>query len=63
MTPIHPSFTIYNKQMELINFLNYQSSNRTYLKSDIINLPITFSLCQYDIQPFEILITNISKGT
>lgn len=49
--------------MELINFLNYQSSNRTYLKSDIINLPITFSLCQYDIQPFEILITNISKGT
>ncbi|CAF1243138.1 unnamed protein product [Rotaria magnacalcarata] len=62
MSQMHPSFQIYNKQRELIKFFNYLSSNRTYLKSDIINLPITFSLCQFDIQPFEILIVNISKG-
>ena len=36
--------------------------NRTYIKTDIIDLPITFSLCQFNIQSFEILITNISKG-
>ncbi|CAF3769196.1 unnamed protein product [Rotaria sp. Silwood1] len=62
MSQMHPSLKIYNKQTELIKFYNYLSSNRTYLKSDIVNLPIIFSLCQFDIQPFQILITNISKG-
>ncbi|CAF2817769.1 unnamed protein product [Rotaria sp. Silwood2] len=62
MSQMHPSLKVYNKQTELINFYNYLSSNRTYLKSDILNLPIIVSLCSFDIQPFEILITNISKG-
>ncbi|CAF0760604.1 unnamed protein product [Rotaria sordida] len=62
MSQMHPSLKIYDKQIELIKFSNYLSSNRTYLKSNILNLPIIFSLCQFDIQSFEILITNILKA-
>lgn len=62
MSTGHSPLQITNKQIERIKFYNYSSSNRTYLKSDILNLPITFSLCQFNIESFEILITNISKG-
>ncbi|UJR10580.1 hypothetical protein I4U23_014779 [Adineta vaga] len=58
----NPSLKTLNKQFDLITFSTYTTSNRTYLKSDILNLPITFSLCQFTKQSFEILITNISKG-
>lgn len=59
---IIPSFHIFNKQMQLIELIHYSLFNRTYIKTDIIELPLTFSLCQFNIQTFEILITNISKG-
>jgi hypothetical protein len=63
MSTINSSLKIVDKQMDIIKFYNYVSSNRIYLKSDIIHLPITFSLCQFNnIPSFEILITNISKG-
>jgi hypothetical protein len=48
--------------MELIKLYSYSSLNRNYLKSDILYLPVTFVLCQFNIPSFEILITNISKG-
>ncbi|CAF1674182.1 unnamed protein product, partial [Adineta ricciae] len=51
-----------NKQSDLIEFSTYTTSNGAYLKSGILNLPITFSLCQFNQQSFEIFITNISKG-
>jgi len=56
------SFHIFNQKMQSIEFVNYSLFNRTYIKTDIIDLPLTFSLCQFNIQTFEILITNISKG-
>ncbi len=56
------SFHIFNKKMQSIELINYSLFNRTYIKTDIMNLPLTFSLCQFNIQTFEILITNISKG-
>ncbi len=62
LSEIIPSFRIFNKKMQLIKLVNYSLFNRTYIRSDIIDLPITFSLCQFNIQTFEILITNISKG-
>ncbi|CAF1098368.1 unnamed protein product [Adineta steineri] len=62
MSMINSPLKISNKENDMIKFDNYVSSNRTYFKSDIVNLPITFSLCQYNIQPFEILITNITQG-
>jgi hypothetical protein len=46
----------------MIKLNNYFSLNRTYLKSDMINLPISFSLCQFNMPSFEIVITNLSKG-
>lgn len=49
---------ISNKQSELIKLQNSISSNRTYLKSDTVNLPIIFSLCLFNIPSFEILITT-----
>jgi hypothetical protein len=52
---------IFNKQNEMIKLQNYISLNRTYLKSDTINLPIQFSLCVFNIPSFEIVITN--KGS
>jgi hypothetical protein len=48
--------------MQSIELMNYTLFNRTYMKSDIIDLPLVFSLCQFNIQSFEILMTNISKG-
>lgn len=62
LTQIIPSFHIFNKQTKLIDLVHYSLFNRTYIKTDIIDLPLTFSLCQFNIQTFEILITNISKG-
>jgi hypothetical protein len=62
MSITNPSLKIYNKQMELIKLYSYSSLNRNYLKSDILYLPVTFVLCQFNIPSFEILITNISKG-
>jgi hypothetical protein len=59
---IIPSLQIFNKQMQSIELVHYSLFNRTYIKSDIIDLPLTFSLCQFNLQTFEILITNISKG-
>ena len=59
---IPSSFNIFNRQMKSIDLVNYSSFNRTFIKTDIIDLPLTFSLCQFNIQTFEILITNISKG-
>lgn len=52
---------VFNKQNEMIKLQNYISLNRTYLKSDTINLPIQFSLCVFNIPSFEIVITN--KGS
>jgi hypothetical protein len=62
MSQIIPSFHIFNKQMQSIELRNYSLFNRTYFHTNIIDLPLIFSLCQFNIQPFEILITNISKG-
>jgi hypothetical protein len=55
MSTIIPSFRIFNKQMKSIN---YSLLNQ----ADMIDLPLTFSLCQFNIQPFEILIRTVSKG-
>ncbi len=57
-----PSFQIFNKQKQSIRLVNYSLFNRTLIKTDIIDLPLTLSLCQFNLQTFEILITNISKG-
>ncbi len=62
LSMINPTLKIYNKQFEIIKFYNSSSSDRTYFKTDVLNLPIIFSLCQFNITSFEILITNISKG-
>jgi hypothetical protein len=62
LSKIDPFLKISNKQNDIIKFYNSLSSNRTYLKSDIVNLPIIFSLCQFNITLFEILLTNTSKG-
>lgn len=62
MTRLSPSLRISTPPAEIIRFSNYVSSNRSYLKSDILRLPITFSLCQFNLPAFEILLTNISKG-
>ncbi|CAF0723358.1 unnamed protein product [Rotaria sordida] len=62
MSEISSSFQIFNKQMQSIELFNYLSLNHTFIKTDIIDLPLIFSLCHFDIQSFEILITNISKG-
>ncbi|CAF0763624.1 unnamed protein product [Rotaria sp. Silwood1] len=62
MSEISSSFQIFNKQMQSIELFNYLLLNRTFIKTDIINLPLILSLCQFNIQSFEILITNISKG-
>ena len=59
---INPSLKISNKEFEMIKFNSYISSNQTSFKSDLINLPITFSLCQFNLSSFEILISNASKG-
>ncbi|UJR35266.1 hypothetical protein I4U23_028030 [Adineta vaga] len=62
ITHIIPSFHIFNKQLQSIDLIRYSLFNRTYFRSNILDLPLTFSLCQFNIQPFEILISNISKG-
>ena len=62
ITQIIPSFRIFNKQFQTIDLINYSLFNHTYFRSDILDLPLTFSLCQFNIQPFEMTITNITKG-
>lgn len=62
MSQVIPSFHIFNKQMQSIELINYSLFNRTYYHTNIIDLPLTFSLCQFSIQPFEILVTNVSKS-
>jgi len=63
VSKIDPFLKVYNKQNEIIKLHHSLLSNRTYLKSDIVNLPIIFSLCQFNISLFEILLTNnTSKG-
>ena len=56
------SFRIFDNRMRPIKLMNYTQLNGTYFKTDIINLPLTFSLCQFSIQSFKIIITNISRG-
>jgi hypothetical protein len=58
----NPPLQIFDKQMKLINLYSYAALNRNFFKTDILDLPITFVLCQFDIPSFEILVTNISKG-
>jgi hypothetical protein len=62
LSTINSWLKISNKQFDMIKLNNYFSLNRTYLKSDMINLPISFSLCQFNMPSFEIVITNLSKG-
>jgi hypothetical protein len=62
ISQIIPSFRIFNKQKQLIGLVNYSLFNRTLIKTNIIDLPLTLSLCQFNLQTFEILITNITKG-
>ncbi|CAF1624595.1 unnamed protein product [Adineta ricciae] len=62
ITQIIPSFRIFNKQFQTIDLINYSLFNHTYFRSNILDLPLTFSLCQFNIQPFEMTITNITKG-
>ncbi|CAF0773190.1 unnamed protein product [Adineta steineri] len=62
MSQIIPSFHIFNKQMQSIELMNYSLFDRTYFRTNIIELPLIFSLCQFNIPSFEILITNISKS-
>jgi len=63
LSTTNPSLKIYNKQNEMIKLQSYLLSDRTYLKSDAVNLPIIFSLCQFNISSFEILITNVPKDS
>jgi hypothetical protein len=63
ISQIIPSFRIFNKQKQLIGLVNYSLFNRTLIKTNIIDLPLTVSLCQFNLQTFEILITNITKGS
>jgi hypothetical protein len=62
ISTINSSLKIFNKQIEMIKLQNSSCSNRLCFKSDIVNLPIIFSLCQFNIPSFEISIINTSKG-
>lgn len=57
-----PSLQIFNQHHQSIEFLNYSYLNRIFIQTNVLDLPLTFSLCQFNIQPFEIFISNISKG-
>ena len=61
-SPMNTSLKLLNNHMHSIELINYSSYNRTLTRTNIIQLPVTLSLCQFDLPPFEILITNISKG-
>ena len=61
VTRANSPLTASTTQSKTIDFSDYATSTGAYLKSDIQNLPLTFNVCRFDA-PFEILITNISKG-
>jgi hypothetical protein len=62
MSTMNPSLSMIDQQMKAIKFSNYSSSNRSYLKSDLVRLPVRLSLCSMNVPSFEILMTNLSKG-
>lgn len=53
---------IFDEQMKSVDLTSYSTWNRTLMKSNILRLPIVFSLCRFDLSPFEIFVTKISKG-
>lgn len=59
---IPTSLHIFNQHQQSIDFLNYSFSNRVFIQTNITELPLTLSLCQFNVQTFEIFISNISKG-
>ena len=57
-----PALQIINKQKTSLDLFHYSIFNQTFIQTNITNLPLTFSLCQFNLSDFQILITNISKG-
>jgi len=53
---------IFDDQLKSVNLTTYSTWNRTLMKSDVLQLPIIFSLCRFDVSPFEIFLTKIFKG-
>ena len=53
---------LFDQQMQPMSWINYSTVNRTSLKSNLLRLPVTISLCQMNLPAFDILIANISKG-
>jgi len=63
LSTIVPTLKFFDSQMKTITFDNYtSSSNRLTWKSSLIQYPLIVSLCQLDLPPFEILISNLSRG-
>ena len=58
----HSSLKIFDNHMQSVELIKYSSLNRTLMKTDVIHLPVLLNLCQFNLPPFEILITNLSKG-
>ncbi|CAF1495201.1 unnamed protein product [Rotaria magnacalcarata] len=59
---LNSSVHVFNKNMQPLELDSYQLLNRKYRKTLMIDLPLTFSLCKFNIQAFEILISNFTKG-
>lgn len=63
LSTIVPTLKFFDSHMKTITFENYTSaSNRLTWKSSLIQYPLIISLCQFDLPPFEILISNLSRG-
>ena len=63
LSTISPSLKLFDAQMKLITFENYTSaSNRLTWKSSLVQHPLSVSLCQFDLPPFEILLSTLSRG-
>lgn len=58
----HSSLKIFDDQMQSVDFIPYRTLNRTLMKTNVIHLPVLFSLCQFNLPSFEIFVTNISRG-
>ena len=42
------SLNIFNKDNQTIKPMNYSLQNRIYFNTNIVNLPLTFSLCEFN---------------
>jgi hypothetical protein len=62
MLPVNSSLKIQDQHTQSIALIDYSSSSRLVFKTEITRLPVTFSLCQFNIPAFEIFVSTISKG-